>query len=54
MDPYLVHKIYPHGAIEIKRPMSGTIFKVNGQCVKPFLENFAIKEEVETLVDPIY
>ena len=47
-----MHKIYPHGAIGIKNPTSGTIFKVNGQRFKSFLEKFAIEEEVETLVDP--
>ena len=52
--PYIVHKIYPHGAIEISQPNASNIFKVNGQRVKPFLENFPVEEVVEELVDPVY
>ena len=33
---YLVHTVFPHGAIEIYDPKSGNMFKVNGQRLKPF------------------
>ena len=34
--PFMVHKVYPHGAIEIKNQSNGDIFKVNGQRLKPY------------------
>ena len=37
--PFVVKKVYPYGAIDIENPRNGNIFKVNGQRVKPFLEN---------------
>jgi hypothetical protein len=49
-----VHKVFPHGAVEIVDPASGYISKVNGQRLKPFLENFAVENTVEELADPIY
>ena len=54
IGPYLVHKIYPHGAIDIIHPNSSNITKVNGQRLKPFLENYPLDESVEELNDPVY
>ena len=34
--PFVVHKVYPHGATEIKNLSNGDIFKVNGQRLKPY------------------
>lgn len=34
--PFMVHKVYPHGAVEIKNPSNEDIFKVNGQRLKPY------------------
>ena len=51
--PYIVKEVFPHGAVEIENPSNGATFKVNGQCLKPFLE--LITEEVGetmTLHDP--
>ena len=31
--------MFPHGAIEIYDPRNGNEFKVNGQCLKPFLKS---------------
>jgi hypothetical protein len=36
--PFIVRSVFPYEAIEIKDPKNGTIFKVNGQRLKPFLE----------------
>ena len=44
--PFVVKKVYPHGAIDIENPRNGNIFKVNGQRVKPFLENQFSQEEI--------
>ncbi|KAK9036935.1 hypothetical protein V6N11_021858 [Hibiscus sabdariffa] len=32
--PFIVHKVYPHGVVELKAPDSDVIFKVNGQRLK--------------------
>ena len=40
--------------MEIENLENGNIFKVNGQCLKPFLEKFDRQESNEELVDPLY
>ena len=51
---FIVKVIYPYDAVEIANPENGKIFKVNGQLLKPFLENFDRQESREELVDPLY
>jgi len=36
--PFLIHKVFPHGAIELKNQTNGDTFKVNGQRVKPYYQ----------------
>src|SRR3954467_6981726 len=36
--PFVVHKVFPYGAIEIKNQANGDIFKVNGQRLKPYFQ----------------
>ena len=36
--PFDIVSVAPHGAIEIRNPTNGDIFKVNGHRLKPFLE----------------
>ena len=36
--PFLVKKVFSHGAVEIENPSNGVIFKINGQRLKPFLK----------------
>ena len=52
--PFIVHTVYPHGAVEIENPKKGEIFKVNGQRLKPFLELKDKNIEEILLEDPIY
>ena len=52
--PFIVKNVFPYGAIEIENPKNVNIFKVNRQCLKPFLENFSQEEESINLEDPIY
>ena len=54
VGPYLIHHIFPHGAVEIIHPETQEILKVNGQRLKPFLENHPLEEEEHHLVDPTY
>ena len=52
--PFVVKVVYLYGAVEIENPENGKSFKVNGQRLKPFLENFDRQESSEELVDPLY
>ena len=52
--PFIVKVVYPYGAVEIENPENGKIFTVNGQRLKPFLENFDRQENSEELVDMLY
>jgi hypothetical protein len=52
--PYFVKTVFPHGAVEIEHTNNGTCFKVNGQRLKPFFENFDREESIEDLADPKY
>jgi hypothetical protein len=58
--PYLVTRVFPHGAVEIRDPRIGNVFKVNGQRLKPYVEGIdeamvdgATVESI-SLMDPIY
>ena len=53
--PYIVHTVYPHGAVEIKDPKNGQKFKVNGHRLKQFLELPTHQtDEVMILHEPRY
>ena len=44
--PYVVARVFPHGAVELFDKDSHNVFKVNGQRLKPYHENFS-KEIIE-------
>jgi len=51
--PYIVHKVHPHGAIELHDPCTLNTFKVNGQRVKKYHEEFSPEAvEEDTLEEP--
>ena len=52
--PFIVKVVYPYGAVEIENPETGKSFKINGQRLKPFLEQFNFQEISADLVDPLY
>ncbi|CAN6570892.1 unnamed protein product [Malus baccata var. baccata] len=52
--PYLVTKIFPHGAVEISHETQGNTFKVNGHRLKPYVESpFDTAYESLTLKAPV-
>ena len=51
---FVVKVVYPYGVVEIENPENWKSFNVNGQRLKPFLENFDLQESSEELVDPLY
>lgn len=54
--PYVITRVYPHGAIEIRYPCDGQVSKVNGQQLKPYVNGLSEEGEIESinLVDPVY
>jgi len=42
--PFVIVKVFPHGAVEIKDPTNDGVFKVNGHRLKPFLEMLSEKD----------
>lgn len=52
--PFIVHTVFPHGAVEIENPENGNVFKVNGQKLKPFLELKSQEVEETLLEDLVY
>ena len=52
--PFIIHIVYPYGAIGIQNPTNGEIFKVNGQRLKSFLELKSPEIEEIFLEDPVY
>ncbi|XP_062074995.1 uncharacterized protein LOC133779005 [Humulus lupulus] len=55
LGPFIVTKVFPHGAVEVVSPSTGKSFKVNGQRLKPYYESME-KEQVVVihLIDPVY
>jgi hypothetical protein len=54
--PFTVISVSPHGAVELRDPKDGNIFKVNGQRLKPCIQNPDPGTDVESvqLTDPTY
>ena len=52
--PFTVKVVHLYGIVAIENLETGKIFKVNGQRLKPFMENFNCHENSEELVDPLY
>ncbi|RVW80033.1 hypothetical protein CK203_055840 [Vitis vinifera] len=48
--PYLVHKAYSNGVVEITNPKNGCIFKVNGHRLKPYMEPMVQEKEELTFL----
>ena len=45
--PFIVHIVFPHGAIEIKDLKNSVMFKVNGQRLKLYLQYQAHGEDTK-------
>ena len=49
--PFIVQQAYPNGSVDLLNPYDNRVFKVNGQRVKPYVVQQAIREEI-LLLDP--
>ncbi|XP_052627105.1 uncharacterized protein LOC128133636 [Lactuca sativa] len=55
VGPFVVTRVFDHGAVEITSKQNGKTFKVNGYRLKPFYEGFEVKnEELDVLENPTY
>ncbi|CAM8954313.1 unnamed protein product [Rhodiola kirilowii] len=52
--PYVVVRVYNHGALELRGPEGGESFKVNGQRVKPYYDGFEATTEDVELAETVY
>lgn len=53
MDMIVYSKnVHPHGTIKIENPKTCYVFKMNGKCLKHFLETPMLTEEGHDLVEP--
>jgi hypothetical protein len=54
--PFIVTSVSPHGAVKLQDLKDGTLFKVNGQRLKPNIEGVAQNEDTASihLTGPIY
>jgi hypothetical protein len=55
-SPFIVILVSPHGAVELRDPKDDNIFKVNGQRLKPCIQNPEPSTDVESvkMTDPTY
>ena len=55
IGPFVVTNVFTDNAVEIKNLKTGNAFKVNGNKVKPYYENFSMQELKELpLFEPNY
>ena len=44
-NPFIVKHVYPYGAFDIENPKNDNVFKVNGQRLKAYFDNFSNENE---------
>jgi len=52
--PFIVKIVFPHGTVEISDTKNGNDFKINSQCLKPFLKSVPVNETAMGLSDLVY
>ncbi|WKA13012.1 hypothetical protein VitviT2T_030349 [Vitis vinifera] len=52
IGPFIIHQVHPNGVVELLNSKSIDIFKVNGHCLKPFIEPFKPEKEEINLLEP--
>ena len=50
--PFVIHQIYPNGAMDLLNSKDSRIFKVNGQRLKPYAAHFTADKEDLPFLDP--
>lgn len=52
IGPFTIHQVHSNGVVELLNSNSIGSFKVNGHCLKPFVEPFSCDKEEFILLDP--
>ncbi|WKA10616.1 hypothetical protein VitviT2T_028181 [Vitis vinifera] len=52
IGPFTIQQVYSNGVVELLNSNNTGSFKVNGQCLKPFLEPFSQDKEEINLLEP--
>ncbi|WKA02131.1 hypothetical protein VitviT2T_020354 [Vitis vinifera] len=52
IDPFIIHRVYPNGVVELLNSNGKDTFKVNGYRLKPFMEPFKPEKEEINLLEP--
>ena len=50
--PFVIHQVYPSGAVDLLNSKDNKIFKVNGQRLKPYAVHFIADKEEFPFLDP--
>ena len=54
VGPFMVTKVFPYGAVEIKSLKMDKVFKVNGHRLKPYYESFQTKDVEKLQLEETY
>ena len=49
---FIIHQVHLNGVVELLNSNSADTFKVNGHCIKPFMEPFNQDKEEVSLLEP--
>ncbi|WJZ89292.1 hypothetical protein VitviT2T_008518 [Vitis vinifera] len=52
IGPFIIHQVYANGVVELLNSNGKDTFKVNGYCLKPFMEPFKPEKEEINLLEP--
>ncbi|KAL6321204.1 hypothetical protein AAG906_015548 [Vitis piasezkii] len=52
IGPFIIHQVHLNGVVELLNSNNTNTFKVNGYCLKPFMEPFNQDKEEVSLLEP--
>ena len=52
IGPFIIHQVYPNGAVELLSSKDNQLFKVNCQRLKPYAVPFTPDKEELSLLEP--
>ncbi|KAL6334540.1 hypothetical protein AAG906_018046 [Vitis piasezkii] len=52
IGPFIIHRVYPNGVVELLNSNGKDSFRVNGYRLKPFMEPFKPEKEEINLLEP--
>ena len=52
IGPFIIHQVYPNGAVKLLSSKDNQLFKVNGQRLKPYAVPLTLDKEELSLLEP--